>query len=89
MGLTVRSSISGGVSRLLGSKRRPEKFLGLMGVWGSFPGGKAGREGQLSHLNPVTLRLSGVVPPLPPFACVARIDIQCEQKERNVESRIM
>ena len=71
---------------LLGSKRRPEKLLGLMGVWGSFPGGKAGREGQLSHLHLVMLRMSGALPLFPPFACVASIDIQCEQKERDVES---
>jgi len=57
-----------------------------MVVWGSFPGGKAGLEGQLSHLHLVTLRMSGAVPLLPPFSWVACIDIQCEQKERNVES---
>ena len=87
MGLTVRSSIPGRVSKLLGFKRRPEKLLDVMGVRGSFPGRKAGREGQLSHLHLVTwFRMSGDMPLLPPFAFMACIDIHFEQKEKNVGS---
>ena len=87
---TVRCSIPGRVNRLLGSKRRPEKLSGLMGIGVSFSVVKAGRGCQLSHLHLVSwLRMSGTVPFLPPFAFMACIDDQCEQKEKNVESWIM